>query len=199
MKIIRNKESAISIFTLVPVETDEEQSIAFIATSLKPEDKLSYSYKKRDGGDDKFYIAYFLAGGHEGEKEVVCGSVIMHCKVPHVDGVEFILRGATKEDKYEVNSISDMCFHGSGGLIFLGETEVDGKISIIVTGKRCKYCRAGIHYSACKRDTCCERDVCDDTCVCNACVAKCEYGCILGPIHGRGTDVGELRFQQQQM
>ncbi len=63
MKIIRDKQLA--TLTFVPVETDEEQVIASIAAMLKPEDKLSYGGRGRDGDDDKFCAVYLHAGGRE--------------------------------------------------------------------------------------------------------------------------------------
>jgi hypothetical protein len=180
MKIIRDRQLA--TFTFVPVEADEEQVIASIAAMLKPEGKLSYGGRGRDGDDDKFCTVHLHAGGREEKRSETSGNVTMHHTV-HVDSVELILRGSTDEDKREVNCIRDTCYFGSDGLIFVGETEVDGKKSIIITAKRCKHCGAGmIRYSDCDWSTC------------DACAAKCEHNYVRGAVRGGGTDIGVGMF-----
>lgn len=175
MKIIRDKQLA--TLTLVP-EADEEQVIASIAAMLKPEDKLSYGGRGRDSGDEKFCTVHLHAGGHKELRTETTGNVTVHRTV-HVDGVELILQGTTEEDKHEVGRIRDTCYFGSGDLIFLGETEVDGKKAIVITGLRCKHCGAGmIRYSDCEWRTCA------------VCAAKCEHNYVRGMIHG--GSVGEL-------
>jgi len=158
MKIIRDKQLA--TLTFVPVKPDEEQVIASITAMLKPEDKLSYGGCQQDE-----------AGRNR----------IVHLHA--VGGIELVLQGSTEEDKQQVGSIRDTCYFGSGGLIFIGETEVDGKKSIITIAKRCKYCNAGmIRYSDCEWNTC------------DVCAAKCEHNYVLGAIHGGGTDIGAGEF-----
>lgn len=180
MKIIRDKQLA--TLTFVPVEVDEEQVIASIAAMLKPEDKLSYGGRGRDGDDDKFCTVHLHAGGREEKRSETSGNVTMHRTV-HVDSVELVLRGSTEEDKHEVGCIRDTCYFGSGGLIFIGKTEVDGKKAIITTAKRCKHCGAGmIRYSDCEWSTC------------DTCAAKCEHNYVRGAIHGGGTDIGAGEF-----
>ncbi|MBI3956359.1 MAG: hypothetical protein HY340_00005 [Candidatus Kerfeldbacteria bacterium] len=176
MKIIRDNPSA--TLTLVPVEADEEQVIASIAAILKPEDKLSYGGRGRDGDDDRFCTVHLHAGSREEERIETGRNVTIHRTV-HVGGVELVLRGSTEEDKHEVGSIRDMCYFGSGGLIFIGMTEVDGKKAIVTIGKRCQHCGAGM-----TRFTECEWNTCD------ACAAKCEHNYVRGMIHGGGTDMG---------
>jgi len=180
MKIIRDKQLA--TLTFVPVEADEEQVIASIAAMLKPEDKLSYGGRERDGNDDKFCIVYLHAGGHEEEQSETNRNVTV-CRTVHVDSVKLTLVGTTEEDKHEVGHIRDTCYFGSGGLIFIGETEVDGKKSIITTAERCKHCGAGmIRYFDYKWS------------ICDACAAKCEHNYVHGAIHGGGTDIGVGEF-----
>lgn len=180
MKIIRDKQLA--TLTFVPIETDEEQIIASIIATLKPEDKLSYGGRGSDGEGDKFCTVNLHAGGREEEKVETQGNVTFHSTV-HVDSVKLVLRGSTEDDKHEVNRIRDTCYFGSGGLIFIGETELDGKKSIITTAKRCKHCGAGmIRYSDCEWSTC------------DACAAKCEHNYVRGAIHGGGTDIGVGEF-----
>ncbi|MBI4088035.1 hypothetical protein HY418_01475 [Candidatus Kaiserbacteria bacterium] len=180
MKIIRDKQLA--TLTLVPVEADEEQVIASITAMLKPEDKLSYGGRGRDGDDDKFCTVHLHAGGRVEGKRETQGNVTT-IRTVHVDSVELVLRGSTEEDKHEVGRIRDTCYFGSGGLIFIGETEVDGKKSIITTAKRCKHCGAGmIRWSNCEWGTC------------DACAAKCEHNYVRGAIHGGGTDIGVSEF-----
>jgi hypothetical protein len=101
----------------------------------------------------------------------------------HVDGIELILRGSAEEDKNEVGRIRDTCYFGSGSLIFIGETEVNGKKSIVTTSKRCKHCGVKmIQLVACEWNTC------------DACAAKCEHHYVKGAVHGGGTDIGVGKF-----
>src|SRR3989344_7483329 len=104
MKIIRDKQLA--TLTLVPVEADEEQVIASIVAMLKPEDKLSYGGRGRDGDDDKFCTVNLHAGGREEERSETSGNVTVNRTV-HVDSVELVLRGSPEEDKHEVGRIRD--------------------------------------------------------------------------------------------
>ena|SRR3989344_848223 len=181
MKIIRDKQLA--TLTLVPVEANEEQTIASIVAMLKPEDKLSYGGRGQDGDDDKFCTVHLHVGGRKEKKSETSGNVTV-ISTEHVDSVELVLRGTTEEDKHEVGRIRDMCYFGSGGLIFIGETEVDGKKAIVTTGLRCKHCGAGmIRYSDCEWKTC------------DACAAKCEHTYVPGMIHGGGVgDMGVGEF-----
>ena len=176
MRIIRDEKSA--TLTFVPVEMAEEQIVASIAAILKPEDRLSYGGRSQDGDDAKFCIIHLHAGGREEWRAETCGGMTVHHTV-HIDSVELVLRGSTEEDKHEVGRIRDMCFFGSSGLIFICETEVDGKRSIVTTGLRCKHCGAGmIRYNDCEWKTC------------DACAAKCEHNYVRSMIHGGGLDIG---------
>ncbi len=177
MKIVRDKQLA--TLTLVPVELDEEQVIASIAAMLKPEDKLSYGGRGQDGDDNKFWTVRLHAGARKERQSKTEGRITVTQDV-HVGGVELVLRGSTEEDKYEVNSIRNTCFHGgSSGLIFLGTLEVDGKTAIVTTAKRCKHCGAQmIRYDDCEWNTC------------DACAVKCEHNYVHGAIHGGNTDIG---------
>ena len=180
MKIIRDDQLA--TLTLIPVEGNEEQIITSIVAILKPEDKLSYGGRGRDGDDDKFCAIYLHAGGRKEKQSETIGNVTMIHTV-HVDSVKLTLIGTTEEDKHEVNRIRNTCYFGSGGLIFIGETEVDGKKAIITTAERCKHCGAGmIYYLDCEWSTC------------DACVAKCEHNYVRGAIHGGSTDIGIGQF-----
>jgi hypothetical protein len=180
MKIIRDKQLA--TLTLVPVDADEKQVIVSIAAMLKPEDKLSYGRRGRDGDDDKFCTVHLHAGARKERQSKTEGNITVTRDV-HIGGVELVLRGTTEEDKHEVGRIRDMCYFGSGGLIFIGETEVDGVKAIVSTGLRCKHCGAGmIRYSDCEWETC------------DACAARCEHNYVRGAIHGGGTDIGVGEF-----
>ena len=179
MKIIRDEKLA--TLTFIPVEADEEAVIASIAAMLKPEDKLSYGGRSRDRDDNRFCTIRLYAGSRIEPQSETEGLVTVTQDV-HIGGVELALRGSTEEDKHEVNFIRDTCYFGSGGLIFISETEVDGKKAIITTAMRCKYCDAGmIHYGACEWR------------ICDACAAKCEHSYVCGAIHG-SMDIGVGEF-----
>lgn len=176
MKIIRDEDLA--TLTLVPVEPEEEQVIAVISAMLKPEDRLCYDGRSEDGDGDKFCKIHLHAGGHREERREISGKATLVRQV-YVDSIELILRGSTEDDKHEVGRIRDICFFGSSGLIFLEETEVDGKKAIVTTGKRCKLCGVGMIKRAA-----CEWSTCDE------CAAKCEHNYIRGAFHGGGVDIG---------
>jgi hypothetical protein len=175
MKIVRNDKLA--TWTLVPVEEGEIEILASIAAVLKPEDKLSYGGREQDGGR-KFCLIHLHAGAKKERQSKTEGNITINQSV-YVGGVELVLRGSTEEDKDEVGSIRDSCFFG-GEPIYLGETEVDGKKAIVITGGRCKFCGAGLLEP--------EWNTCD------ACAAKCEHNYIRGVIHGGGTDIGVGEF-----
>ena len=172
MKIVRNDQLA--TWTFVPVEEGEDQVLADIIAILKPEDMLSYGGRTRDDKEYKFCILYFHAGSEEKPDREVDGNVTI-CRTLHIGGVKLVLRGSSEEDKDENWSIRG-CGNYSGGIIFLGETDVDGKKSIIVTGGRCKHCGAGLLDS--------EWNTCD------ACATKCEHVYTKGAIHGGGLNIG---------
>lgn len=180
MNIIRDKQLA--TLTFIPVEADEEQVIASITAMLSPEDKLSYGGRGRDGDDDKFCVVYLHAGGRKEKRVETHGDVTVH-STEHVDGIKLTLVGTTEEDKHEVGRIRDTCYLGSGGLIFLGETEVNGKKAVVMTAKRCKHCGTGmIGYVDCEWSTC------------DTCAAKCGHNYVHGAIRGGGTDIGVGEF-----
>lgn len=158
MRVIRDEKLA--TYTLVPIEQEEEQILASIAATIQTGDKLSYGGRGRDGEDDKFCTVHL-----------------------HIGGVELVLGGSTEDDKYEVNGIRNTCYFGSGGLIFLGVVEVDGKKAIVTTAKYCKQCGgAMINCFACEWG------------ICDACAAKCEHLYERGSIHGPKIDIGMGEF-----
>jgi len=180
MRIIRNERLA--TYTLVPVESEEQQILASIAAVLKPGDKMSYGGRRRDGDGDEFCAVCLHAGAQTEVQSKTEGRITVTQNV-HVGGVELVLRGSTEDDKYEVNGIRNTCFFGSSGLIFLGEVEVDGKQAIITTAKYCKFCGgAMISYLACEWS------------ICDACAAKCEHEYKRGPVHGPEIDIGMGEF-----
>jgi hypothetical protein len=177
MKIIRDEQAA--TWTLVPVEASEEQVITDIIAILKPEDRIFYDGRDQDGDDDKFSVIYLYAGARKEKQDKTVNKNIINTRSIYIGGVKLILRGSTKKDKYEVNGIRNTCYFGSGGLIFLGGTEVDGKKAVITTAKRCKHCGAGmIDLVSCEWSTC------------DACAAKCEHNYDYGFVHGRGREIG---------
>lgn len=180
MKVVKDSQAA--TLTLVPVEAGEAEVLASMLATLKPEDKLVYGGREKDGEGDKFCKIHLHVGSHKEERTEVRGKITIRCTL-NVGGVELVLCGSTEEDKQEVGRIRDTCYFGSGGLIFLGEAEVDGKRVMVTTAKRCKHCQAGMI-----RHTECEWSTCD------ACAGKCEHNYVRGAIHGGGTDIGMGEF-----
>jgi hypothetical protein len=126
------------------------------AAELKPGDKISYGGRKTDVEDDRFCDVYLHVGGHDEEKRETKGFI----RTVNVGGITLVLRGTTEEDKREVVQIRNMCFWGSGGLIFIRETRIDCKKAIVTTGKYCKHCGAGmINLTECEWNTC---DACSE-------------------------------------
>lgn len=183
MKVIRDEKLA--TYTLVPIDKEEEEILISIIKLLKVGDGLSYGGRGRDGDDDKFCMVHLHAGARRERQTKTEGNSSVTRWV-HIGGVELLLRGSTEDDKYEVNGIRNICYFGSGGLIFLGEIEVNGKKAIVVTAKYCKVCgRAMINLVAC------EWSVCDD------CDAKCEHAYVRGAVHGGGLEIGVREFCQK--
>lgn len=176
MKIIRNDKLA--TWTFVPVETEEEQIVASIIAMLKPKDKLSYGGRSRDDEAYKFCTINLHAGAEKKPEIEVDGNFTIHRTV-YVGGVKLTLRGTAEEDKEEIWSIRACCNY-SDGLIFLGETEVEGKKAAVVTGGPCKHCGAGLLDAEWK--------------TCDACAAKCGHIYVHGAIHGGGTEIGVGEF-----
>lgn len=180
MKIIRDEQLA--TLTLVPVETEEEQVIASIASMLKSGDKLTYAGRERDDDDGNFCRVNLHVGARHLKQCRTKGNITVR-RSAYIGGLKLVLRGTTEEDKREVGRIRDTCFFGSGGLIFLGEVEVDGKKSITTTGMHCKHCGSGmIRYDDCEWKTC------------DVCAAKCEHIYVRGAIRGGGLEVGVGEF-----
>jgi hypothetical protein len=163
MQIIRNKEVANFIF--VPTEEKETEVLNQIIAIAKPDDKMTYG--GRNGGDgDKPFVVYLHLGSHTEE------NMTIH-RDEEVGGVKLELRGSGEDSDNEVRLIRDVCFFGSGGLIFLGTCEVDGKTAIIVTASKCKLCGGPmISMASCEWRTC------------DACASKCEHDYVSGMVHG---------------
>lgn len=180
MRIIRDGQAA--TWTFLPVTASEEQAIATVLAMLKPEDKLAYEGRCTDKEDDRFCTIRLSAGVHREERQQVDGFLTIIHDVC-VDGAGLFVCGSTEEDKKEVGFVRDTCYWGSSGLIFLGTTQVDDKLAIVTTAKRCKHCNAGmIWYYECESNTC------------NACAAKCEHTYVHGVVHGGGVDIGMGEF-----
>lgn len=161
MKIIRDE--SVGTLTLVPVETEEKETLAAIVAILKVGEKLSYHSRLPDSQNPKFGMLHFYAGSQKEEKTEVRGRVRITNNV-YVGGVRLVLRGSTVEDKYKVGQIRDTCYFGSGGLILLEEIKVDGQKALLLTAKYCKLCGSRmIDRVSCAWSTC------------NECAAKCEH------------------------
>lgn len=176
MKIIRDEHLA--TLTLVPVDLDEEEVVVSLAAMLKPEDKLVYGGRGQDSDNNEFCVVYLHAGSQKEERTEEKGNITMH-EFVHVGGIKLILQGSAEEDKREVGRIRDICYYGSSGLIFLGETVIEGKQALTITAKRCKVCNKNMI-----RRVECEWSICDE------CAAKCEHKYVLGAIHGGGVNLG---------
>lgn len=173
MKIIRNEIS--QTWTLVPVEEGEAEVLTSFAAMLKPEDELSYG--GRSGDDHMTCKLHLHVGASREPRTTTRGNVTIHRTV-YVGGVELILRGTTETDKNEIWSVRYGAVYS--GLIFLGETEVDGKKAIVVTAGRCKHCGAA--------------QLNPEWQTCDACAAKCEHNYVKGAVHGGSTDIGVGEF-----
>jgi hypothetical protein len=173
MKIVRDAETA--TYTLVPVETEEEQILLSMIGVLNSGDKIRYAGMSR--GDEKFCKINLHAGGRAEWKTHKTGLASITKRV-QVDSVKLVLCGTTEEDGHNANRLNGVCFY-SGGLIFLGTTEVDGKKAIITTGALCNLCGGQmIDQISCEWE------------ICNACSAKCGHRYERGLVHGSRVDIG---------
>lgn len=160
MKVISDKKAG--TWTLCPVGPDEEKAINAVIASTKKDQKLKYIGRGKDDEEDKFCVVHFNFGGEKNEKLTVCGT--------------------TKDDKYGVNNIRNTCFFGSGGLVFIKETTVDGKPAIVVTALYCKSCGSPIIGMRAEWK------------ICDKCADECDHKYVEGPIHGPRMDVGTGEF-----
>lgn len=180
MKIIR--DDGLATFTFVPVGNLEEMVIENIIGAVQPGVKIYYLGRGEDDVPDKFCTTRFNAGGIKKDQTTHEGKLTV-TETGYDDGVEFVLRGTSEQDKHEVNAIRDICFTGPGGLIFLEVLELDGKKAICVTASYCKLCGAQMI----KRSRC-EWKVCD------TCADKCGHNYVRGAIHGGKADIAVGNF-----
>jgi hypothetical protein len=168
MQIVRNDEAA--TWTFFSTNPAEEEIVRGIAT-LEPKTKLSQLGSKSDE-DGRPRINYFGYHGKHVPKVEKTGNITVHQTV-YEGGVKFTLEGTSADDKRQGGSIRDVSFFGSSGLVFLGTTEVDGKLGVILTAMFCTKCSAPmISLSAVEWR------------ICNACAAKCEHRYVRGIVHG---------------
>jgi hypothetical protein len=172
VKINRNEEDATLAF--VPTGTSEVEVVTAILAIVTPGEKLSYAGRNDATETEKFSIELYAGATKEPSSET-SGNVTV-VGIAHVGGVRLDLRGDTDDDDLEVRRLRDTCYFGSGGLIFLGETEVDGRKALLITAAKCKLCEGNmLGLGECEWKTC------------NACKDKCEHVYIRGLVHGGGA------------
>lgn len=175
MKILKNGNGTL---TFVPVSAEETQVITAILSTIAPGAKLAYGGRETESDDATFSTIYLHAGAQEVEDVEIDGNLTVH-RTDHVGGVTLALSGSTKDDKYAVNSIRNACFFGSAGLIFLGESTVDDKRSLLVTMMLCSLCEGNmITHLECQSG------------VCNACAEKCAHTYERTLFHSEDIDIG---------
>lgn len=182
MRIIRDEKS--KTITLLPMEIEEAETLKLIAEKGKPGEQLRYGGCSSDDPEYKFCIVYLYFGSERKDvvKEETANFKLVH-RGANVGGIQFALRGTTEQDKYEINGIRNTCYFGSGGLIYLGKVEVDGKVGIVCTAKYCSKCGATM-----LGRLECEWNICDD------CAKKCRHAYERGAIFGPGVDIGMGEF-----
>lgn len=163
MKIILDEGE--KTFKFVPVEPGEAEIVSVLMEAAKPGDQLRYSGREA-------YSLKFSVGGTWEEEATTQGNLTIRRQV-HKGGMQFDLQVSTPEDESHVRRIRDCCYFGSGGLIFLGTDDVDGKKALVVTVGLCKRCHAWMITL-----TECEWEVCD------ACAALCSHEYKEGYVHG---------------
>jgi len=169
MQIIRDKQAG--TLTLVPAKLGEKRFVNAITSLLQPEDKLFYCGRRTDKNEK--YMVHLHAGGVEARE--TRGKIT---RTVYVGGVGFILRGTSDGDNGEVANLGNICHFGGNELIYIGETNIDGKKSVIIAPKRCKHCGKNIATLAE-----CEWGVCDD------CAIKCEHHYVTYFAHGEAGKV----------
>lgn len=156
MHVIRNNE--MGTLTLCPTEPTEREVVEFIANTVKVGEKLNYNGRQTE--DDGSCTIHLRIGEKESSRRLT-------------------VRGTSADDKKSVGAIRDMCFFGSGGLVYLGKVEVEGTPALVFTGLYCKVCGgAMIGTLTCEWATC------------NMCAEKCKHNYIRGAVHG--GDAGDL-------
>ena len=160
MKIVSDVK--LGTYTFVPKEKGEQEILSTLVKSIKPGEKLKYEGCSQDNREKKDFRIVHLTGPNN---------------------LKLILAGSTREDRFDVNNIRNLCFFGSGGLIFLGAMTVGDKTAIVVTGKYCKLCGAAmIDWGASEWSTC------------DACAAKCTHKYVRHVVHGPKVDMDVADF-----
>ena len=179
MKITRDE--SVATYTITPVDGKEEEKITAAVGFLKPGDRFIHRGRRYDEESHRTTTLILQAGGEskwESRKE---SEWVTITEMVYVGGIEIEFQ--TAEGGEEMLGQIAMTSYYSGGLVFLGVTEVYGKKSLTVTGTYCKNCGAAIVDSGR-----CEWGICE------ACVQKCEHDYKVGAIHGARVDIGVGEF-----
>lgn len=152
-------DDARTVCTLVPSGSDDDAPWADVVGALAPETELDYHGCRRD--DDHRLRAIIVTVGQR----------------------ELVLSPTGVDDQRALGIIRDTCYHGSGGLIFLGAIDVDGVHGFRFTGSRCKHCDAPmLDFGRCEWKMCC------------ACAATCTHTYMRGVVHGGKNQFGMGEF-----
>jgi len=143
--------------TAVLTPTTQEEQTAFAAwRALAPRSLLKYGGRGPDDGVG-FWTVKLSA-----------------------NGADLVVKGDSKDDKYEVNGLRNVCFFGkTGGLLYLGWR--DG--SIVVAGAFCKFCEAPVIDMGSS-----------EWAVCQACADECDHQLEKGFTHSEQVELDCKKF-----
>jgi len=176
MRIIRDNKAG--TFTFVPTEPIEISAFDQLVNAVKKGDEFAYGGRENDGNSNEYLKIHLHFGSVEVDDEKVDGNITIRKKV-HKGGTHLLLQGSSAEDKKIVNRIRDICYFGSGGLIFLETALLDNATAFVFTAKFCKHCQAPmIDRCSCEWSTC------------GVCAAKCEHVYVRGLVHGGSAGDG---------
>lgn len=144
MNIERNAEAGTMLF--LASRDSEDDMLAKVGFYCMPGCYLRYDGCQR--GDDASISALSL---------YACG-LLRRC------AVQVTVRGDTARDCEELVHIRDICYWGTGGVIFLRSAVINGRAGIVITGGHCRVCHAEVigHKESVWS-------------VCASCAAKCSH------------------------
>ena len=171
MNVIRNE--AAGTLTIVPTTARVEKVIKTLIPRMNIGDRIRYGGRAVVQSSTKKWVLYLHAGGR-----IVTRSRGRHSSERYVDSTCLALRGASPEVDQEIRLVRDVCYYGSG-LTYLGSSVVNGRMSLVTTGRHCKLCQAPvIDFPSVEWK------------ICSSCAANCLHEYEDGVIHGGGLDIG---------
>lgn len=184
MHIIRDETK--QTWAITPVGIQENLLLRLASSRLHQGEKIKYGGMKTNPRktNEPITALFFHIGGKLARKTArsrTGKSTITEST--HPGSFKLTIKPTNPVDLEELGAMRDVCFFGSGGLIFLEAKKSVWKTSLVTTGRLCKICRKPmISMRAC------EWGICDED------AQICNHQYERGAIHGGGLDIGIGEF-----